>query len=760
MPSKRRLLSVLLAIVLTGSIGFIFTPFLVSGGVRLWLWWKARTEKLSINIDSIEAPFFRPVTIRGLRIHSADNAAVGFNATAARVAFALNLRSILLRTRGRTLHHVAISDLHVEVHRKYGGKAMRESGLNTLQKLLPEQFDLQNCDLRIENGATIILLHNGSLTGSAIESGRFRAGAIVIGSPLFRQTFSDLRGATNWLDERLTIAGLTLGRGLDVQSVTFDLAHIGKRRMTIDLDLDTFGGKIRGSVSSEWRSARSNWNLAGSATDISLAQTAGALGFTNRVGGLLHVGKFTFHGDLNDPLRATGSLWTELTAPAWQDREADLIMLGLSLYNRQLDLQQLYVKQKKNQLTLSGQASFARTSAGLMGPDFRGDISAAISDLGDFATLFGGTRNDFKGRIAIEGTVNARDRKIGGNLTANGSALTVFKSSVDNFDARLNIRPNEVEIVEFQLARKTDLVRAEGRIALTSDHNYSGTLDINVKNISEYLAPFCRATQQKPMSAEIAARISSSIWQAEGVIKPSASTPIQFSAKFPLLIGQTRDELFNSAVALTIDFPQIALAQFPSCLSIGHVEAGTLSGKLQMSDTLNRPRILGDFQLAGGRSSDPTFTFSDVNGHITFVGDRATIDFLNLAQKDVRLSLFGDIDFADTRLVTARLFGTQPLFDATSAALSCVNNFELVAVPAPSGSTVAETDLRGGSSTHWQIVLREPALPSSLGALDWDLTRREFPLCSTGDGIVRPLLLQVQPAPPARPSSRRKKKER
>src|SRR4029077_17843393 len=127
---------------------------------------------------------------------------------------------------------------------------------------------------------------------------------------------------------------------------------------------------------------------------------AEAIGFTDHVGGLLHAGKFTFRGDPADPLQATGSLWTELTGPAWRDRGADVIMMGVSLYNRQLDLQQLYVKQRKNQLTLSGRASFPTIASGWLHPEFNGNISASITDLGDFANLFGAARSDFAGQIA------------------------------------------------------------------------------------------------------------------------------------------------------------------------------------------------------------------------------------------------------------------------------------------------------------------------------------------------------------------------
>src|SRR2546430_11989871 len=101
-------------------------------------------------------------------------------------------------------------------------------------------------------------------------------------------------------------------------------------------------------------------------------------------------------------------------------------MLGSALYNQQIQLQQLYIKQEANDLTLSGEASFPSNSSDWLSPDFRGDISASINNLGDFASLFGADPDDFGGEIAIDGAMNARDRKIGGELTASGAALSGF----------------------------------------------------------------------------------------------------------------------------------------------------------------------------------------------------------------------------------------------------------------------------------------------------------------------------------------------
>jgi len=398
MPLKNRLLLASLLILLVSLLAFWFAPFAVSHSLRLWIWWKAREQKLTVKIDQIDAPFLRPVVVRGFRMTSAPDAAFHIDVSAAQATVNLNLKAILMRMGGRAIRTLSVEGLHAQLRRNYAtGTTLTESGWATLQKLLPDSLNLGPFDLRVEDGPTVILLRSVSLSASQIEAGRFSADEVTIASPWFRQTFSQLRGATNWQETRLTLGGLSLTRGLDVQSLTSDFSDLGNQRVGLEFDADVFGGKIRASISNEWRSRRSNWNVVGSATDISLAQTSEALGFTDRVGGLVRACKFTFRGNPRNPMRATAWLWTELTRPTWRERGADVIMLGASLYNRQIELQQLYVKQNTNQFTLSGEASFPTNSSDWLRPDFRGDISASIGNLGDFAGLFGADPGDFAG---------------------------------------------------------------------------------------------------------------------------------------------------------------------------------------------------------------------------------------------------------------------------------------------------------------------------------------------------------------------------
>jgi len=65
---------------------------------------------------------------------------------------------------------------------------------------------------------------------------------------------------------------------------------------------------------------------------------------------------FTFRGDPRDPMLGTSLRLTELNGLSWHNRAADVIMLGAIFYNRQIQLQQLYIKQRKNELSMSGKA--------------------------------------------------------------------------------------------------------------------------------------------------------------------------------------------------------------------------------------------------------------------------------------------------------------------------------------------------------------------------------------------------------------------
>ena len=762
MPFKNRLFLAGLLILTAVLIAIWFAPLIVANGVRLWVGWKARQEGLVVNLDQVDAPLLRPVVIRGCRVRSGPDNAFQFEFTMKQASLDLNFKHILLGMRGRAVRDLSIQELRGELRRgNPAGRKMTKRGWATLHKLLPANLSIASLDIRVEVGPTMILLRKGFLSASEIEAGRFNAAEVMIASPWLRQTFSDLRGATNWQDNRLAVAGLSLAHGLDLQSITADLSRLADQRVGVEFDVDAFGGKIRANISQEWRSQPANWKVAGSASGISLAQTSEAIGFTDRIDGLLHACNFTFSGNLAEPSRVVASLWTELTALTWRNRTAEAITLGAVLYNRQIQLQQLYIKQKTNQLALSGEASFPSNSSDWFSPDFRGDISASINQLGDFAALFGANPGDFAGKIAIDGTMNTRNRKLGGHLTFDGVSLTLFKTAIDTLGAKLNLKATELEIEQLDLKRKNDSLTAQGKIDMSHEHNYSGTINATVDDLAEYLSIFCGPAEKnsKPTPTQVQITVDSTKWNARGVIGLPGSSPVNFTANFPLPIGTDWNAFLASPLNVTLDFPSIILANAPQFFHPEVFREGILSGNISLSGTLQHPRIDGDVGLWSGKLQNG-FNLSEVNSHITFAGDRASLDFFNASARDVDLSLSGKLDFQDTSNLVITIAGATPIFDLTMQSIDCVGKIEIGAVTIALAPAVAEIEFRGALfQPEWVIGLKEPLSDQSFPGLNLSGTTRKFPLCSSSTNVEEKTLLLGAPArPPARRETIRPRK--
>ena len=765
MALKRRLIPGILLVLLIVALTIALAPFAVSNGVRLWIWWFARQEGFVANIDHIEAPFLRPIAIRRLELKTSRDDALRVEVTAMDVRITLNLKHILLHVSGRDIRNISARECHAELHRTNPNvQALTDRGWATLHRLLPEQLSVAKLETRVENGSSLILLRNGSLSASETESGRFTAAELMITSPWVRQSFSQLRGATHWEGNRLTLAGLTLTHGLDVQSAAADLSRLGNQRLGLQFDVDAFGGKLRGNISHEWHSRYSNWKIAGGAADLSLAQISDALGFADRVKGLLHAGNFTFRGNLAEADRATASLWCELTGLTWRERTAEALMLGAALYNRKIEVQQLYIRQKSNQFTLNGEAALPANSSEWLRPDFRGNISASINQLGEFLALFGANPSDFAGKISIQGSMDTHGRNFGGNLVIDGTSLTFFKHSIDNLNARVNLKPSQLDIEQLDLARNNDSLSGQGNIDLSPKHSYSGKLDVWTDDLRDYVSTVGGSPGQNAgrVPVELHATIDSSQWNTRGLIYLPKSSPLSFTASFPLPIGTTWTAFQMSALNVSLDFPAIFLSAAPQFLDAGILQDGILSGKISLSETLRHPHVVGDMQLVNGKlagGSNSLFNITGVSTRIIFDGSRASLEFLNLATKDIDLALRGEIDFKDTDDIKFRIAGATPIFDLMSRPVECVNKIEILPATLPLAAAATELEFRGGLlHSDWSVLLKEETVSWLPDVSLPDNGVRQFPLCFATTPEEKTLLLGAPPRAEAVPPSPPKKR--
>lgn len=753
----KRLKYIALLALLIALVALFFSSFLVGSGLRLWAWWEARDQGIRIELGKITAAPLRPVLID--KIHITDPTGNLLEFETDHVAIDLDLARILFGTRGRAIRSLSMEHVRARISR--AAAAVEKSRLNwsTLQRMLPGSFSIPNFEFRLEGEDSVILLHGGSISGSEIEAGRFASSELVISSPLFHQTFTHLRGATKWQDNRLVLGGIALASGLDLQTLTIDLGRLAKERADFQFDLDTFGGKIRASFADEWRPGQRLWNFAGSANDISLAQTSQALGFTDSLGGSLRACKFTFRGDPRDLMHATASIWTELASLSWRDHIADTIMLGAVFYNRQFQLQELYLKQRNNQLNLSGQGSFSTKPNEWLSPDFRGDISGLIDDLGQFAALFGARPGQFAGKVEIGGTMDTRDRRIGGHITTNGSGLSIFNTYIDEFVASFALKGSELEIEQFDLSRKHDWLHAEGRLDLGGVHNYSGSLSADLANLTDYLSilGLTSSLDSHPAPAQLQFMIDSGVWNGNATITTRDSRPVSIGViNLPIWVGETWNEFSIRPLNIILSFPLLSFDNGPRWLGLGLLRGGVLSGGIHLSGSLRTPMIDGDMQLINGKPNDRTFGLNGISGHITFAGSRGSINFLRAANDAVDVSFNGELDITAADRVVIDLTSNLPLFNFAGS-IGCIDRVTLAPTTLVSGQPVGQLEFRGDLfNQSWSVTLRETAakLLQPNGMED-----RTIPLCLGSTFNQNELILGVY-SPPAKAVVKKRKRAR
>ena len=356
-------------------------------------------------------------------------------------------------------------------------------------------------------------------------------------------------------------------------------------------------------------------------------------------------------------------------------------------------------------------------------------------------------------------------RNFGGNLTIEGALLTFFKYDIDSFTAKVTLKPSELEIERFDLARKKDSLSGEGKIDLSPEHKYSGTLDAWTNDLRDYVSTVRGASRQKagPVPVELQATIDSSQWDLRGAIHLPKSSPLSFTASFPLPIGTTWNAFQMSPLNVSLDFPALFMAGAPQFFHSHILEDGILSGKISLSETLQNPHLVGEVQLVNGKLANSD-SFLNVVGASTlaiFDGNHASLEFLNLATKDVDLALRGEIDFENPQHVVVKIAGATPIFDLMSRPVDCVNRIEIAPTVLPLAPSATQLEFRGPLfQSGWSVSVKEEIssqfsiLPALYAA------ERVFPLCLGTGPEEKTLLFGAVPRAAGAPKESPKKGEK
>jgi len=432
----------------------IVGPTLVARGFARWLTTEARRAGCELRIrQSDAAGWLAPVVLHDVEISRGDNFDLRIVTAKCRLSL---LTSLLSRGRERVIRSLDIDGLTGSVYHA-GTSAPARSTWLYVDRVLPREIRINAPSLQFDVDGSTLILRDGNLTAGGATTGSARIGLLAFNSPLLHQELRDLATFAQWREQKFTLGTIRLGGGVNLESIEFDLSRLREARVAANVNAEVFEGRLRGTFATEPKDNARSWDIAASTSEVPLASITTALGLRDAVTGKVHASKFTFRGDPHRLKDATCSVWLELTGLQWKNRAADTLMFGAILFNRQLDLQQLYIKQRSNEVTMSGETALR---ADWLNADFRGDVTATINDIGALAQLFGARESDFAGRLSVEGSVKTRERKVSGQLVAAGRDLTIFGAAVDSLTSRVIVDQTKLTIDDFELRRGSDSTKA------------------------------------------------------------------------------------------------------------------------------------------------------------------------------------------------------------------------------------------------------------------------------------------------------------
>jgi autotransporter translocation and assembly factor TamB len=247
-------------------------------------------------------------------------------------------------------------------------------------------------------------------------------------------------------------------------------------------------------------------------------------------------------------------------------------------------------------------------------------------------------------------------------------------------------------------------------------------------------------------------------------------SPVEVQASLPIRLSNWDEASATEPVSATVTVPALFANRLPRYLSHDVLRDGIISGKTDIAGSLRHPSISGDLQLSNGKLGLTNFNLTDASARLTFKGDNAVIDFLNLANQEIDLSLRGSVDFADLTAIELRLTASEAVVDlAPRRSAQCVNRIRVTALPAQEQPIVANIDavaLRGSLfSKPWSVSLTDHRPDEAGGAVEAAAAIRSFPFCAdekeSGSPIIfgceRRSLPQPEPSPKKRRISRHRK---
>jgi hypothetical protein len=256
-------------------------------------------------------------------------------------------------------------------------------------------------------------------------------------------------------------------------------------------------------------------------------------------------------------------------------------------------------------------------------------------------------------------------------------------------------------------------------------------------------------------------RFSSGIMQAKASVQFAGCDPVLFDGSIPVF-ARAQEDAKRESFSLNVNFPAVFPARLPRFITRDTFRDGIISGQITVVGPEAHAAVSGDLQLTNGKLNPAHLHFSDISARIVFQGHDASIDFLNLADGNLVLSLHGKAGFDDLNKMNVQLSAPGPLtILAPSTDAQCINDIRLA--PMTSGAVATTVDavgLIGGIHNSWSLAIPSQPPATDKPPASGPTPIKTVPICFGADSHATAFVVGVEPTVPPAPVKARPKKSK
>lgn len=481
---RRRRFFVLLALLaLVGAMLFPPAYQLAAKTVlRLWAW----RQGVILHITDVDGSVFEPLRLSGVKFTGATASGARVDGHLESLSASIDPRRLVIDRHLPLIASLTAERGSVTVTLPEAGDSESPAAAGDAWPAFPEVVAIHHLDIALHAAETRFALRDVEFTTDPVAGGICRAASAGVYTPGLSQTFNGIAGTTVSQRGSLSLRSVKLNDDLAVAHATVSLDRWAEGRANIDFALDAFGGQIRGEIRSRIDTPASELEIGGFFSRLSVARLATLLAPQTPAGGHINAGRFSFRGSLRRLDRATVSVRLDATDFRWADRRWNHLVFSGTLVEQKLTLNEFNLEQAGNSLTVDGRLDLPTNERPWWAGGFSLNVSAQINDLTQLSALLGPDLDEAAGRLTVEGSIRGRDRHFTGQLIASGGDLRYAGAPIDRLQATIRLSGNELQLVNFELAHKTDFVRGRGVVNILGQKRYWGELDAGIRDLSLY----------------------------------------------------------------------------------------------------------------------------------------------------------------------------------------------------------------------------------------------------------------------------------